>query len=299
MRRTFIQWVKADPLRKPLEANEFFKNFAKRYVAGENITEALAVSKNLIQEDYLVSLAYLAKNAQNPLEADQAKGSYLDLLRQINAADLNDKVEVSIKPSQLGNKETAGAHLFEIVTKAKALRIAVIIEVDDGDDPDWIFESTKTLHAEYADCGFTLLSELRGSQNQAKELTSEAVRVRLTRGTYKTPEWRGFQKIIDIDRSFVKCLRTLLEGSAKVTVATHDSRLIEIAGFIAADVQREPGSVEFQITYGMPKRNHERLLNFDQPVRVYLPFGPDWYPYLMRRITHAPESLFQAVKSYL
>lgn len=294
-----MQWVKSDPLRKPIETNAVLNGFAKRYTAGESVGEALAVSKDLIRDNYLVSLAYLQKNATNPTEAAKTKQVYLDLLTQINSSGFNEKVEVSIKPSQLGNKETAGAHLFEITTKAKEFEIPVILEVDDGDDPDWIFEITKTLHAEYPACGFTLLSELRGSQSQAEELTSEAVRVRLTRGTYKTPEWRGFQKIIDIDRSYVRCLRTLLEGSAKVTVATHDSRLIEIAGFIAADVQREAGSVEFQITHGMPKRNHERLLNFDQPVRVYLPFGPDWYPYLMRRITHAPESLFQAVKSYL
>lgn len=294
-----MQWVDADPLRKSLETNAAFNNFAKRYIGGESVTEAIAVSQNLIQEDYLVSLAYLQKKAINPTEAAHTKRVYLELLAQIAAAGLDKKIEVSIKPSQLGNKETAGAHLFELITKAKEFKIPVIIEIDDGDDPDWIFDLTKTLHAEYPACGFTLLSELRGSQSQAQELTSEAVRVRLTRGTYKTPEWRGHQKLIDIDRSYVRCLRTLLEGSAKVTVATHDSRLIEIASFIAADVQREAGSVEFQVTYGMPKRNHERLLNFDQPVRVYLPFGPDWYPYLMRRITHAPESLFQAVKSYL
>lgn len=294
-----MEWVEADPLRQPLEASGLFQNFAKRYIAGEDIFEALAVSKNLIQDNYLVSLAYLQKNAKNPTEAANTHQVYLEMLEQVNLAKLNHKVEVSIKPSQLGNKETAGSHLFSIITKAKEFEIPVIIEVDDGDDPDWIFDITKTLHAEYPACGFTLLSELRGALSQAEELTNEAVRVRLTRGTYKTPDWRGYQKIIDVDRSYVKCLRTLLEGSAKVTVATHDSRLIEIAGFIAADVQREAGSVEFQITHGMPKRNHERLLNFDQPVRVYLPFGPDWYPYVMRRITHAPESLFQTVKSYL
>jgi proline dehydrogenase len=294
-----MQWVKADPLREPLEQNLFFKNFAKRYIAGETAREAIAVSKNLVADDYLVALAYLAKNAYSPEAAEANKKVYLDLLNQIDSANLNQKVEVSIRPSQLGNKETASSHIYAIVTQAKQLAIPLTIEVDDGDDPQWIFDLTKTMHAEYPGCGFTLLSELRESVNQAKELTSEAVKVRLTRGTYKTPEWQGFQKTIDIDRSFVKCLRILLEGSAKVTVATHDSRLIEIAGFIAADIKRDAGTVEYQITSGMPTRNHERLLNFDERVRVYLPFGPDWYPYLMRRIAHAPESLFQAVKSYL
>lgn len=294
-----MQWVKADPLRAPLEQNSIFKNFAHRFIAGEVAQDAIIVSKNLVAEDYLVALAYLAKNAYNPQTAEANKKVYLDLLNQVDSAKLNQKVEISIKPSQLGNKETASSHIYAIVTQAKQLMIPLTIEVDDGDDPQWIFDLTKTMHAEYPECGFTLLSELRESVNQAKDLTSEAVRVRLTRGTYKTPEWQGFQKTIDIDRSFVKCLRTLLEGSAKVTVATHDSRLIEIAGFIAADIKREAGTVEYQITSGMPTRNHERLLNFDERVRVYLPFGPDWYPYLMRRIAHAPESLFQAVKSYL
>jgi proline dehydrogenase len=294
-----MQWTKSEPLRAPLESNQFFKNFAYRFMAGESVSEAITVSNNLIAENYLVDLAYLAKNASTPAEAKANKEVYLDLLLQIDSHKLNDKVEVSIRPSQLGNKETASAHIFAIVTKAKQLNIALIIEVDDGDDPDWIFELTKTMHAEYAGCGFTLLSELRESKNQAAELTSEAVRVRLTRGTYKTPEWRGYQKINEIDRSYVQCLKVLLQGEAKVTVATHDSRLIEIAGFIAADIQREPGTVEYQITYSMPTTNHKRLLNFDERVRVYLPFGPAWYPYLMRRIAHAPESLFQAVKSYL
>ncbi len=294
-----MQWVKADPLRAPLEQNSIFKNFARRFIAGEVAQDAIIVSKNLVAEDYLVALAYLAKNAYNPQTAEANKKVYLDLLNQVDSAKLNQKVEISIKPSQLGNKETASSHIYAIVTQAKQLMIPLTIEVDDGDDPQWIFDLTKTMHAEYPGCGFTLLSELRESVNQAKDLTSEAVKVRLTRGTYKTPEWQGFQKTIDIDRSFVKCLKTLLEGSAKVTVATHDSRLIEIAGFIAADIKREAGTVEYQITSGMPTRNHERLLNFDERVRVYLPFGPDWYPYLMRRIAHAPESLFQAVKSYL
>lgn len=294
-----MQWVKADPLRAPLEQNSIFKNFARRFIAGEVAHDAIIVSKNLVAEDYLVALAYLAKNAYNPQTAEANKKVYLDLLNQVDSAKLNQKVEISIKPSQLGNKETASSHIYAIVTQAKQLMIPLTIEVDDGDDPQWIFDLTKTMHAEYPGCGFTLLSELRESFNQAKDLTSEAVKVRLTRGTYKTPEWQGFQKTIDIDRSFVKCLKTLLEGSAKVTVATHDSRLIEIAGFIAADIKREAGTVEYQITSGMPTRNHERLLNFDERVRVYLPFGPDWYPYLMRRIAHAPESLFQAVKSYL
>lgn len=294
-----MQWAKADPLRAPLEQNSFFQNFAKRYTAGETAHEAIAVSKNLAADDYLVSLAYLAKNAYNPQTAEANKKVYLDLLNKVDSAKLNQKVEVSIRPSQLGNKETAGSHIYKIVTQAKQLAILLTVEVDDGDDPQWIFDLTKTMHAEFSGCGFTLLSELRESVNQASELTGKAVRVRLTRGTYKTPQWQGFQKRIDIDRSFVRCLKTLLAGSARVSVATHDARLIEIAGFIASDIKREAGSVEYQITSGMPTRNHQRLLNFEEKIRVYLPFGPDWYPYLMRRITHAPESLFQAVKSYL
>lgn len=299
MRRTFMNWVKTDPLRAPLEVNQAFKSFANKYVAGESISDGLKVTNQLLEDDYKVSLAYLAQKANDLTSAQANTNVYLDLLSAIDQAAIAQQVEVSIRPSQLGNKETAGASLFSIVSKAKEFAIPLVVEVDDGDDPDWIFEITKLLHAEYANCGFTLLSELKESINHAKALTSESVHVRLTRGTYKTPDWRGFNKTIDIDRSYVRCLRVLLEGSAKVTVATHDSRLIEIAGFIAADVKREPASVEYQITYGMPKRNHERLLNFDQTVKVYLPFGPDWYPYLMRRITHAPESLFQAVKSYV
>jgi proline dehydrogenase len=294
-----MQSTEAEFLRKPLESNSFIQNFAKRFVAGEGISEAIAASKDLVKQEYLVTLAYLAENAKDSQTAQKNQSAYLELLTQIDENDLNQKVEFSIRPSQLGNKETASSHIFTIVTKAKQMAIAVIIEVDDGDDPDWIFDLTKTMHAEYPDCGFTLLSELKNATDQAKQLHSDQVRVRLTRGTYKTPDWRGYQKLIEIDRSYVQCLKALLQGEAKVIVATHDSRLIEIAGYLAADIQREPGTVEYQITFGMPMRNHERLLNFDEKVRVYLPFGPDWYPYLMRRITHAPESLFQTVKSYL
>lgn len=294
-----MQSTEAEFLRKPLESNSFVKKLAERFVAGAGIDEAISVSKNLVEDQYLVTLAYLAENAKDTQTAQKNQSTYLELLTQIDQNDLNQKVELSIRPSQLGNKETASSHIFNIVTEAKKLAIAVIIEVDDGDDPDWIFDLTKTMHAEYPGCGFTLLSELRNATNQAQQLHSEQVRVRLTRGTYKTPDWRGHQKLIEIDRSYVQCLKALLQGEAKVIVATHDSRLIEIAGYLAADIQREPGTVEYQITFGMPMRNHERLLNFDEKVRVYLPFGPAWYPYLMRRITHAPESLFQTVKSYL
>lgn len=294
-----MQSTEAEFLRKPLEANDFVKNFAKRYVAGESVEDAVKVSKNLLQDQYLVAVAYLAPKAIAATTAQKNLSIYLELLAQIDQMGLNQKVEVSIRPSQLGEKETASAHIYRIVTSAKELAIAVIIEVDDGDDADWIFDLTKTMNAEYPGCGFTILSELRNAAEQAAQLNTKQVRVRLTRGTYKTPDWRGYQKLIEIDRSYVKCLKVLLQGEAKVIVATHDSRLIEIAGFLAADIQRDAGTVEYQVTFGMPTRNHKRLLNFDEKVRVYLPFGPDWYPYLMRRITHAPESLFQTVKSYL
>jgi proline dehydrogenase len=273
------------------------RSLVRRFIAGEDIESALRAVDQLIVRGLHVSVDHLGEDTAEAARADAVRDEYRALLARLGEAGTGSRAEVSVKLSALGAGLGAGGPRVAL-ERARAVCEAaaeagttVTLDMEGHDATDGTLDAAAELRADFPSVGVVLQSCLRRTEGDLRELLHAGSRVRLVKGAYAEPESVAFRDKGEVDRSYVRCLRLLMEGHGYPMVATHDPRLIAIAGALAVRSGRPQGSYEFQMLYGIRSEEQRRLAAAGETVRVYVPYGDDWYGYFMRRLAERPANL--------
>jgi proline dehydrogenase len=284
-------WARAVVTSAPLA-----RGVVSRYVAGNTTADVVAAARRLRAEGLLVSLDYLGEDTADRAAAAAVTAEYVALLEQLAAEGLaaGAAAEVSVKPTAVGlglpehGEKTALEQLGRICVAARNAGTVVTLDMEDHTHVDATLRLVRELRADFPDLGCVVQSQLRRAAADCGALTRPGSRVRLCKGAYRAPEDVAFPARHDVDRSYARCLRILMNGRGYPMIATHDPRLLTIAAAQAELAGRPAGSFEYQMLYGVRPDEQRRLAASGARVRVYLPYGSDWYGYLVRRLAERP-----------
>ncbi len=231
--------------------------------------------------------------------------AYVALLRQLSAARLQRHAEVSVKLSAIGQALPETGHKIALENARTICRAArnagttVTLDMEDHTTTDSTLTILHDLRKDFPETGAVLQAYLHRTEADCRALAHEGSRVRLCKGAYNEPDDVAFQDRVEVDKSYVRCLKVLLGGQGYPMIATHDPRMVEIASSLASRYGRAQGTYEFQMLYGIRPEEQKRLASSGETVRVYLPYGEEWYGYLMRRLAERPQNLSFFLKSLI
>ncbi|MBU8857271.1 MULTISPECIES: proline dehydrogenase family protein [unclassified Micromonospora] len=272
----------------------FTRDVVRRFVAGAATDDALRATRELVADGQAVTLDYLGEDTTTPEQANATRDEYLTLLSRLAAAGLTPAAEVSVKLSALGqmfDEQLAYDNARAICAAADAAGTTVTLDMEDHTTTDSTLDILAKLRKDHPGTGAVLQAYLRRTESDCRELASAGSRVRLCKGAYKEPESVAYQSAREVDKSYVRCMNVLMSGDGYPMLATHDPRLIAIGEDRARWFDREPGRFEFQMLYGIRPEEQQRLVGEGYTVRTYVPYGDQWYGYLMRRLAERPANL--------
>jgi proline dehydrogenase len=274
--------------------NGLARRFASRFVAGESIDQAVEAARDLSRRGITASLDLLGESVTAEAEARAARDQYLQMLDRM--APSGAEVNVSVKLTQMGldiAEELCEANMVAILEKAAALRGFVRLDMESSDYTQRTldFFRTRLFDRFGAHCGVVIQAMLRRSEQDVEDLIAMKARVRLCKGAYLEPPTVAFPDKADVDRSYVRLMERLLLAGTYPGLATHDETIIAHARDFARRQGVSPDRFEFQMLYGVRRDLQERLRQGGYRLRVYIPFGTQWYPYLMRRLAERPANI--------
>ena len=297
LRRTLLALSRSDRLACLATRLPVSGGVVARFVAGETSQDAVRVSRTLLARGLLVSLDHLGEEVVDATQAAAVRDSYVALLGRLADQGLTSGTEVSVKLSAVGQalagdgQRVATEHAQAICAAATAAGTAVTLDMEDHSTTDSTLSILTELRKEFPETGAVLQAQLRRTESDCRDLATEGSRVRLCKGAYSEPESVAYRRRGEVDRAYVRCLKILMAGSGYPMVATHDPRLVDIAGALAVRNARAKGSYEFQMLYGVRPEEQLRLAGLGEKVRVYVPYGEDWYGYLVRRLAERPANV--------
>jgi proline dehydrogenase len=305
LRRALLAAAASDHIRGFVTTTPVTRGVVDRYVAGEGIGDAVRVARELRDAGLLVTLDYLGEDTTDSAQAEATATQYTQLLGKLAAEGLTQggAVEVSVKPTAVGlllgaeggsgpcalGERIAAEHIEQIAAAAESAGTAVTLDAEDHRMIDATLRIAVSLRPRYPFVGSVVQAALRRTEADVRSLSSPGVRVRLVKGAYAEPVSEAHQARHEIDKAFARCLRILMEGPGYPMIATHDPRLIAITTSLG--LSRAPGSFEYQMLYGIRADEQRRLAASGAHVRVYVPYGNDWYGYLVRRLAERPANL--------
>jgi proline dehydrogenase len=275
------------------------RDVVARFVAGPTAADALAVTEGLLAGGRLVTIDFLGEDTTDPDQAAAVADEYIRLLSLLAAAGLagSGRAEVSVKPTAVGlgladhGEKTAQENIARIATAARNAGTTVTLDMEDHARVEGTLRLVRELRADFPDLGCVIQSYLRRSADDCRDLAVAGSRVRLCKGAYRAPESVALANRAEVDLSYARCMRILLDGPGYPMLATHDPRLIKIAAVNADASGRSAESFEYQMLFGIRPAEQARLAAAGAQMRVYLPYGNDWYGYLVRRLAERPANL--------
>ena len=305
LRRILLAASGSDRVRRLVTSAPYARGVVARFVAGDDAAEAVRAATRLLARGLLVSLDYLGEDTTDREQAAAVAGEYIGLIGRLGAAGVaaGGRAEVSVKPTAVGlglpehGDKTAAENISRICAAARDAGTTVTLDMEDHTHVEATLRLVAELRGEFPDLGCVIQSGLRRSAHDCLALARPGSRVRICKGAYRAPESVAFAARRDVDGSYVRCLRALLRGPGYPMIATHDPRLISIAAAQVTLTGRAPGSFEYQMLYGVRTAEQQRLADSGAAVRVYLPYGRDWYSYLVRRLAERPANLVFFLRS--
>ena len=303
LRNAILAAAESSRVARIVEKAPISRSVVRRFVAGNGTDDALRAAHELVAEGLQVSLDHLGEDTVTPDQAAATKDEYLHLLKALADAGLTPAAEVSVKLSALGqvfDEELAYEHAHAICAAAAAAGTTVTLDMEDHETTDQTLDVLGRLRADFPSTGAVLQAYLHRTEADCRELATAGSRVRLCKGAYAEPESVAFQSAVEVDKSYVRCLNILMSGPGYPMIATHDPRLIAIGEDRAKWFDRGPEEFEFQMLYGVRPEEQLRLAGNGYTVRSYVPYGTQWYAYLMRRLAERPANLaffLRALKS--
>ncbi len=304
MLRTTVLAAARSPLARAVVESGPFDPLVGRFVAGTTTDDAVAASRRLTT-DRLVTIDHLGEDTTDRALAEAIVAAYRELLRRLGDEGLADRVEVSVKLSALGQRLPADADAIaldsarQICAAADAVGTTVTVDMEDHTTTDRTLQAVRDLRVDFPRTGAVVQSQLRRTEADCRDLAGPGSRVRLCKGAYDEPASVAFRSTHEVDRSFVRCLKVLMAGEGVPMVATHDPRLVDIARMLADRNARPADRWELQMLYGVRPRAQSELAAEGLQMRVYLPYGSEWYGYFMRRLGERPANLVFFARSLL
>jgi proline dehydrogenase len=297
LREALLKVSRSGPLKSVVTRAPITKGVVERYVAGESTEDALRVTRKLADANLTVTIDHLGEDTTKIAQATATAEAYLELLARLSDAGLADIAEVSVKLSAIGQQ--LGADGESIATENARLICAaaaragttVTIDMEDHTTTDSTLSVVRELRRDYPWVGAVLQAYLFRTEDDCRELATEGSRIRLCKGAYAEPDSVAHADAAEIDKAYVRCLKILMAGAGYPMVATHDPRLVEIALALAEREQRAKDTFELQMLYGIRPSEQARLAKLGHTVRVYVPYGTDWYGYLVRRLAEKPANM--------
>jgi proline dehydrogenase len=275
--------------------------FARRFIAGESIDEAVDAVKGVAAQGLLLTLDYLGESVRTSAEADAATRDYLKILDTIVASGIERNV--SLKLTQLGldvDRATCVDNLRRILDPATEHGFFVRIDMENSPYTDVTLQIFQTLWQQgYRNIGVVLQSYLMRTEADIRRVIAIGGRIRLVKGAYKEPKTVAFQKKSDVDDAFVRLMQLLLDESTYPAIATHDPAMIAATKSYAAQKRHSKDRFEFQMLYGIRRDLQKALVGDGYRMRLYVPFGSQWFAYFMRRLGERPGNVGFVMKGLL
>lgn len=309
LRKPILALSKSERLRHLLTALPVTSKVVSRFVAGETTADAVRVVAELRRTGRLATVDHLGEFTTDPAHATANVNAYLELIAALQTADVARDTELSIKLTAVGADlasspaVTDGGEAFalegarRIAHAAYSAGARLTIDMEDHRTTDTTLRILKALRDDFPDVGIALQAMLYRTETDLANMVAEGVRVRLVKGAYDEPADVALQQPAAVNRAYVRGLKTLLAGSGYVMIGSHDPRLIDIGDQLAARYHRSPTTFEHQLLYGIRPDEQLRLVAAGKTVRVYVPYGKDWFGYFMRRLAERPANLLFFLRS--
>jgi proline dehydrogenase len=305
LRALFIALSANRSLRSIAESSSIGRRVSSRFVAGTGVEDALRATQSVNKSGPSVSIDNLGENVTNAEEARESAHLYHQLLDEISARQLT--ANVSLKLTHMGldvDENLAREQVTALVAKAAAMTPRNFVRIDMEGSPytqrtlDFVHELHRVPGNEGC-VGAVIQSYIRRSESDVEKLLAERIRIRLCKGAYKEPGDIAFQKKSEVDASYVKLMKVLIKSGVYHGLATHDENIINQAKAFATSERISRDAFEFQMLYGIRRDLQQRLVNDGWRIRVYIPFGTEWYPYFMRRLAERPANALFVARNLL
>ncbi|MGW7544110.1 proline dehydrogenase family protein [Streptomyces sp. NPDC054770] len=295
---------RSDRMRRLISAAPVTKQVVDRFIPGESVADIVPIIEELTGRGLELTMDVVGEDITTPEQAAAARDAYLALIDRLRELGLGERVEMSVKLSMFGQAldgghELALANVRPVVEAAAAIGTTVTLDAEDHTTLDSMFAIHEELRRDFPQTGCVIQAYLFRTEADARRLAAAGSRVRLVKGAYKEPAEVAYQQKNEIDKAYVRILRTLMEGEGYPMVGSHDPRLISIAQELARRAGRKPDEYEFQMLYGIRSDEHLRLAAEGHRMRVYTAYGTDWYGYFMRRLAEKPANLRFFVRSMI
>lgn len=292
LRAAFIALSESRSLRSFAEKTALGQRLSSRFVAGHTIEDALRATQTMNQRGLGVSVDNLGENVTNADEARHSAQLYHQLLDQMASRQLNANVSVKLTHMGLDVDPALALELTSsLVEHAARINNFVRVDMEGSAYTQRTLDFVRRLHSEpeYAGrVGAVIQSYLRRSEKDVEQLVAERIRIRLCKGAYKEPPEIAFEKKSDVDANYVALMKILLKSGIYHGIATHDENMIRATIDFARQEKIKADAFEFQMLYGVRRDLQQKLIKDGWRCRVYIPFGTEWYPYLMRRLAERP-----------
>jgi proline dehydrogenase len=305
MRTIFLFLSDNRQLKQWTSQSRLAKIAARRFVAGDTIDDAIAVIRDAGRRGLRTTLDHLGENTETEAQAIAAADDYLVALDHIAATGVQSYV--SVKLTQLGldlGTDFCRENVARVAARAQAIGSFMRIDMESSDYTDRTFEILYALREDYDDVGVVVQAYLYRSRSDVEALIDAGVPVRLCKGAYNEPASLAFPQKADVDRNMIDLMHLLLSAKARASgahlaMATHDEKLIEATKAYAGAHNIPPAAYEFQMLYGVRPALQQRLADEGYGMRVYVPYGTEWYPYYMRRLAERPANVWFIISNLL
>jgi proline dehydrogenase len=275
-----------------METSQTARRLATRFVAGETLDQALAVSRKLNGEGITVTLDHLGESVNSLDEAAAARDVYLRTLDAIQQGGVQGNV--SLKLSQFGidlSEVECRSNVARLAARAAECGNFVRVDMESSEYTDRTLALVRDLHAKHGSVGTVIQAYLYRSKADIEELCQRGIRIRLCKGAYLEPPAVAFPKKTEVDSNYIDLMKLLLDRGTYPAIATHDEKMIEATRAYVARKKIARDRFEFQMLYGIRRDLQRNLIAEGYRVRVYVPFGEAWYPYYMRRMAERPANV--------
>jgi proline dehydrogenase len=305
MMRSILLWLSRNKtVRGWFTSLGFARRAARRFVAGETIEDAIHAIRELNAQGITATLDHLGENVETAADAARATEDYLKVLDAIGASGLQS--HVSMKLTALGldlGDELCRANVARVLAKAKEIGALVTIDMESTEYTDRTLAIFRDLRREYQNVGIVIQSYLYRSEADVAALCREGAHVRLCKGAYQEPPVHAFPQKADVDASYVRLMKMLLSPEARVhktfgAIATHDVKMIEATRRYAQEQLVPRDEFEFQMLHGIRRDLQKELAADGYGMRVYVPYGTEWYPYFMRRLAERPANIWFIMSNF-
>ncbi len=300
LRRLFLFLSEQSGMRSWMETSSVSRKFTRRFIAGETLDQALDVCASLEQQRIFSTLDHLGEKVTTLEDAAKSRDACMDALTTVAARRL--PATVSIKLTQFGldlNEDACLQNVRQLADRARASGSEIEIDMESSAYTDRTLRMTSLAAAEFGCVRAVVQAYLFRSAADIEALNRQAIPVRLVKGAYQEPPSVAYAKKRDVDRNYVTLMKALLEHGVSPAIATHDETLIEETLQHVKSLHLAPGKFEFQMLYGIRRDLQRRIVDLGYHMRLYVPYGTEWYPYFMRRLAERPANMLFVIRNLL